>query len=164
MLVQNMYAAVPDLSACSQKMLLQLLLLADSYGVPKVLAAAAAEFACIAAKNLHWDVVQALQELPAGCADLETCKGLFETAQQKLQYELGDLELVWADSEKQQLLLELPQPLLLQLLSDPTTRVTSENTVFYTIERWWQHHSRAYSLRSLKEITPLVRLIRMQVC
>jgi hypothetical protein len=45
LLLKCMYAAQPDVRSCSQEQLLQLLLLADRYGVPKVLAAVTAGFA-----------------------------------------------------------------------------------------------------------------------
>jgi hypothetical protein len=90
--------------------------------------------------QLQWETLHAVYALPAGCFDLECCKGLFAATCEKLQQELGDLELVWADpsSSKQQLLLGLPLPALLQLLSDHRTRVASENTVFFTISQWWE--------------------------
>jgi hypothetical protein len=132
-----MYAAQPDISSCSQEQLLQLLLLADRYGVPKVAAAVTAAFASIPPADLQWNTLLALYALPPGCAELDACKSVFVTAGDKLQQELGDLELTWADAGKQQLLLDLPQLALLQLLRDDRTRVTSENTVFYTIQRWW---------------------------
>jgi hypothetical protein len=93
LLVQGMYAAQPDVNACSQEQLLQLLLLADRYGVPKVLAAVLASFAGIAPADLEWQTVQALYALPPGCADLDACKSVFAVAGDKLQQELGDLEL-----------------------------------------------------------------------
>jgi hypothetical protein len=150
-----MYAAQPDLSACSQEQLLQLLLLADSYGVPKVLAAAMSAFGSIPQEDLQWETVHALYALPPGCADLDACKGMFAAAGDKLQHVLGDLELVWANADKQQLLLGLPQPALLQLLKDARTRVASENTVFYTIEQWWQvgaRHARSRLLELLQQV------------
>ncbi|KAF6251460.1 hypothetical protein COO60DRAFT_1675745 [Scenedesmus sp. NREL 46B-D3] len=136
----------------------------DRYGVPKVLAAAAAAFAGITAVELQWDTVQALYELPAGCADLDACKGLFAAAAQKLQQELGDLELAWADHQKSQLLLSLPQPVLLQLLQNPATRVASENTVFYTIERWWQSCIESPGIKhiGLQDAKALVELVRVK--
>ncbi|KAF6262845.1 hypothetical protein COO60DRAFT_1674169 [Scenedesmus sp. NREL 46B-D3] len=166
LLLRCMYAAQPDVSACSQQLLLQLLLLADRYGVPKVLAAAAAAFAGITAVELQWDTVQALYELPAGFADLDACKGLFAAAAQKLQQELGDLELAWADHQKSQLLLSLPQPVLLQLLQNPATRVASENTVFYTIERWWQSCIESPGIKhiGLQDAKALVELVRVKHC
>jgi hypothetical protein len=125
-----MYAAQPDVTSCSQEQLLKLLLLADRYGVPKVLAAVTAAFASITPADLQWSTLLALYALPPGCADLDACKDVFAVAGDKLQQELGDLELTWADEAKQQLLLALPQPALLQLLRDDRTRVTSKNTVF----------------------------------
>jgi hypothetical protein len=164
-----MYAAQPDLSACSQEQLLQQLLLADRYGVPKVLAAAAAAFSSINTAYLQWDVVLALYALPPGCTELSFCQPLVAAAEQKLQQELGDRELVWADDRKAHVLLSLPQPVLLQLLKDPSTRVASENTVFYTIERWWEartalSQAQSASSESLRQAAALLELVSIKVC
>jgi hypothetical protein len=131
--------------------------------VPKVLAAAAAAFASIGPAGLQWDIVHALHALPQGCAELEACQSLFVAAGQKLQQELGDLELVWADEDKQQLLLSLPQPALLQLLRDPETRVSSENTVFCTVRRWCNFRKDAGSQPAPAVLTGLAEALRMKV-
>jgi hypothetical protein len=147
LLVRCMYAAQPDVTTCSQEQLLQLLLLADRYGVPKVLAAVTAVFASIDPTDLQWEFVLTVHSLPAGCAALDACKGLFAAAGDKLQQELGDLELARADAGKRQLLTELPQPALLQLLRDKRTRVASENTVFVVVGTWWQQQWRQQQLQ-----------------
>jgi hypothetical protein len=168
LLVQNIYAAQPDISSCSQEQLLQLLLLADRYGVPKVLAAVTAAFASIPPADLQWSTLLALYALPPGCADLDACKSVFAVAGDKLQQELGDLELTWADAEKEQLLLSLPQPALLQLLQDDRTRVASENTVFYSIHRWWSQQQVQVAVSGAAapaegDMRALLQLVRMQV-
>jgi hypothetical protein len=124
LLVKGMYAAQPGISSCSQQQLLQLLLLADHYGVPKVLSAVSAASASMPTADLHWETVHALYALPPGCAKVDVCRSLFAATGEKLQQDLGDLELVWADrsSSKQQLLKSLSLGLLLQLLGDHRTR------------------------------------------
>ncbi|WIA40918.1 hypothetical protein OEZ86_004578 [Tetradesmus obliquus] len=144
----------------------------NSYGVPKVIAAAAAAFDSIASADLQWETVQALYALPPGCAELDACKPLFEAAGEKLQDELGDLELAWADASKQQLLLGLPQPALLQLLQDDDTRVASENTVFFTISQWCrqqqqpaqQQQQQQQEAVAMSAKHDLLQLVRMQHC
>jgi hypothetical protein len=168
LLVQSMYAAQPDISSCSQEQQLQLLLLADRYGVPKVLAAVSASFAGIAAADFEWQTVMALYSLPPGCCDLDACKSLCAVAGDKLQQELGDLELTWEDAGKQQLLLGLPLQALLQLLRDDRTRVASENTVFYSIHRWWKRQqalvaSSGAPAPAEDDMRALLQLVRMQV-
>lgn len=137
-----MYAAKPDVSSCSQEQLLQLLLLADRYGVLKVTEAVTAAVSSIPPAELQLSTVVAVYLLPAGCAEDSTYRGLYGAAQQWLQLNLGDLEVVLADrqGEKMQALLSLPQPAFKQLLQDPATRVASENTVFAAIKRWWEQH------------------------
>jgi hypothetical protein len=164
LLVQGMYAAQPDVSSCSQEQLLQLLLLADRYGVPKVITAVSAAFASIPAAQLQWETVHAVYALPAGCFDLLSCQGLFEAICGKLQQEVGDLELVWADpsNTKQRLLLRLPLQAFLQLLSDHRTSVASENTVFYTISQWWIEQEEQRQL-GLQEALQLLQYLRVQV-
>jgi hypothetical protein len=158
LLLKCMYAAQPDVSSCSQEQLLQLLLLADRYGVPKVVTAVTAAFASIPSADLQWSTLLALYALPPGCAELDACKSVFAVAGDKLQQELGDLELTWAAAEKRQLLLDLPQPALLQLLRDDRSRVTSENTVFYTIQRWWDGQQQQQQ-ELLQQLLATVRML-----
>ncbi|WIA23713.1 hypothetical protein OEZ85_000400 [Tetradesmus obliquus] len=135
LLVQCIYAAQPDLSACSQVQWLQLLMLADRYHVHKVVAAVTAAFHSITHAAVKWETVGALGTLP-NCVALGVCKGVVAAVGEKLQHELGDLELALADAEKCRWLMWLPQPALLQLLRDSRTRVASENTVFWVINSW----------------------------
>jgi hypothetical protein len=168
LLVKGIYAAQPDVSSCSQEELLQLLLLADQYGVPKVLAAVSAAFASIPTAQLQWETLHAAYALPAGCFDLESCRGLFAATREKLQQELGDLELVWGDqsNSKQQLLLGLPLQALLQLLSDHRTRVASENSVFFTVSQWWARQQPVVmdlDPQHVQEAQQLLQHLRVQV-
>ncbi|KAF6254926.1 hypothetical protein COO60DRAFT_273200 [Scenedesmus sp. NREL 46B-D3] len=167
LLVRCMYASQPDVSACSQEQLLQLLRLADCYDVPKVLAAVALAVAGIAPTSLEWPTVLEVFSLPPGCADTNACKVMLPAAGEKLQQELGDLELAWADAEKQQLLLSLPYGALWLLLQHPSTCVASENTVISTIIRW----ARAQLLQQpkgvgtvLTALEQLLQLVRMKHC
>jgi hypothetical protein len=164
-----MYAAQPDLSTCNQQQLLQLLLLADRYGVLKVAWAVTVAFASIPLADLQWATVQGLYSLPPGCAELDACKLLFAAAREKLQQELGDLELALVDNERRRLLLSLPQPALLQLLHDNRTRVASENTVFFVINFWWrgqkqqQHGQDAAGSQLQRMAQTLLQQVRMKV-
>jgi hypothetical protein len=164
LLVKGMYAAQPDFSSCSQEQLLQLLLLADRYGVPKVLQAVSSAFARISTSELQWQMLHAVYALPAGCADMDSCKGVYAAVGEKLQQELGDLELVWDDYSdvKPELLLSLPQPALLQLLKDPRTRVASENTVFFTINQWLSGQT-AEQQQDEGQLRQLLQHVRMTV-
>jgi hypothetical protein len=172
LLIRGIHAAQPDFSSCSQEELLQLLLLlADRYGVPKVLAAVSAAFTSIPAAQLQWEALHAVYALPAGCFDLVSCKALLTATCEMLQQELGDLELVWGDpsNSKQQLLLGLPLQALVQLLGDQRTRVASENSVFYTVSKWWeeQQQQRAAQLdldpQCVREAQQLLQYLRVQV-
>uniref|UniRef100_A0A383VAU3 BTB domain-containing protein n=1 Tax=Tetradesmus obliquus TaxID=3088 RepID=A0A383VAU3_TETOB len=135
LLVQCIYAAQPDLSACSQVQWLQLLMLADRYHVQKVVAAVTTAFHSLNHAAFKWETVPALYGLP-NCVALGVCKGVVAAVGEKLQHELGDLELALADAEKCRRLMWLPQPALLQLLRDSRTRVASENTVYRVINSW----------------------------
>jgi hypothetical protein len=163
MLVKGMYAAQPDLTACSQQQVLQRLLLADRYGVPKILAAAMAAFEGVAQEDLQWGTLHALYALPPGCIELDACKAVFKAAAAKLQQELGDLELVWGSQDKEEQLLALPHSALLQLLTDPLTRVASEDTVFHTIERWHKHQQRQQQQPDSSSTRELLKAVRMMV-
>eukprot|EP00775_Hariotina_reticulata_P012478 gene12478-12612_t len=131
LLVKGMYYSNLDLSGFTQQQLLHVLLLADRYGVPKVLAAISSFLESIPPAELQWDTAMAIYNLPPGCTEEEACGGLDKAASAKVQQELGDLELVWHDQEeqqKQQWLLDLPHKALKQLLESPLTAVNSENT------------------------------------
>jgi hypothetical protein len=166
-----MYAAQPDASSCSQQQLMQLLLLADRYGVPKVLTALSAALASIPTADLQWETGHAAYALPPGCVKQDVCRCLFASTGEKLQQQLGDLELVWADRScsKVQLLKSLPLGVLLQLLGDHRTRVASENTVFYTMSAWWDEQEKQgrrdswQEARRASEAKHLLQQLRIQV-
>jgi hypothetical protein len=75
-----------------------------------------------------------------------------------MMQQLGDLEKVWA-SDLQQLLLALPSDVLLQLLQHEETRVATENTVVFTIERW-----QAAQDAGQEQVQQLVQSVRMRHC
>jgi hypothetical protein len=178
-----MYSARPEqhLSSAGQSQLLQLLqllLLSDRYQVPRVFSKVVAALQATCLLELEWSTVAGIYAFPAGCAEMLAFKPVFELAADKLQEELGDLELVWhtvnscrsnfqsenlrsnnaaeagsvpanislqeqyqqLQRERQRHLLQLPLPALKHLLQDPRTRVASENTVWYTVDRWCRHH------------------------
>eukprot|EP00878_Enallax_costatus_P030252 GHUV01032921.1.p1 GENE.GHUV01032921.1~~GHUV01032921.1.p1 ORF type:complete len:449 (+),score=143.81 GHUV01032921.1:362-1708(+) len=159
-LIKGMYQKQPDLSDLSQDQQLQLLLLADRFGVPKLQAAAATALKALSVDQLQWDTAIALLQLPDSCAQQEDCKQLCEPAVRKLLQQLGDLEQVWADEQLQQLLLALPHAALLRLLQHDDTRVASEATVVYTIEQWW--FEQPVRSRQIQLLQQLMQQIRMQ--
>jgi hypothetical protein len=167
LLIKSMYEAQPALSAVSQDQLVQLIVLADRYEAPKVAAAAAAVIRELPIEDIEWDTVFTVYGLPAGSAGLEACKQLQKVAASKVQQELGDLEWAWCHSNKQQVLLMLPYPVLHQLLSHSSTSVASEDTVLYTLERWYgwqQQHVLPELHASDDELRKLVALVRMRAC
>lgn len=177
LLVKLMYQAVPDLTCLEQAQLLQMIILADRYGVQKVLVAAAAAMAAIPATDLEWQTMTAVYLLPPGVAAAGSCstgsKGntgntgvqrMYAACSAKLQLVLGDLELTVADQEKWQQLLALPHAALKQLLEDPGTRVASEHTVFHVIGAWFTHQQQQQHELSSEEVCGLLQAIRMQHC
>jgi hypothetical protein len=159
----GMYQARPSITAgLSQQQLLQLMLLADRFGVPKVQAAAAAAFAAVPVQELHWDTAVQLLQLPSSCVQQPEFKAVQQLAVQRLQQQLGDLEAVWARSVLQQQLLSLPFEVLKQLLQHGSTRVATENTVVYTIGRWWGAQDEA--AQDVEEGRQLMHLVRMRRC
>ncbi|WIA16304.1 hypothetical protein OEZ85_013005 [Tetradesmus obliquus] len=163
LLLQAMYQSQPDLGAISQVQLLQLLILADRYGVNKVPVAAVAALQAVPQAELQWETVLAVFTLPPGCTD--ACKPLLPAAQQQLQQQLGDLELALADSQKRQRLLALPHKVLLALLQDEETKVASENTVFRIIQSWHGYQQQHCGGSSDAELLLLLlQQIRMPHC
>ena len=156
-LISTMYSQGADLSALdlSQQQQLQLLQLSDAYDVPAIARAVCKSISSLPSDQLHWDTATAILTLPDSCKQLPSYGTLHKAAADKLQQQLGDLELVWAPagpgddepdadphpiSPLQQQLLQLPFPALLLLLADLRTRVSSEDTAFYTLNRWLQHN------------------------
>ncbi|KAF6262080.1 hypothetical protein COO60DRAFT_1458818 [Scenedesmus sp. NREL 46B-D3] len=107
----------------TQQQLLQVLLLADRFEVPKVLAAVAAPLLhAMQSPDVDWDIVLQLLQLPSSCACQEPFSAMQQLAMQRLQQQLGDLEEVWASDTLQQQLVQLPHAALLQLLQHKGTR------------------------------------------
>uniref|UniRef100_A0A383W8E4 BACK domain-containing protein n=1 Tax=Tetradesmus obliquus TaxID=3088 RepID=A0A383W8E4_TETOB len=163
LLVKGMYQAQPTTTdGLSQLQLLQLMLLADHFDVPKVQAAVAAALSTVDVQQLDWDAAVQLLQLPPSCAQQPEFEAVRRLAVQRVQQQLGDLEEVWADPARQQLLLALPFEALRQLLQDDTTCVATENTVVYTIERWWGAQYAA--LQHAEHLRALMHLVRMRHC
>ncbi|KAF8060075.1 DEGP1 [Scenedesmus sp. PABB004] len=163
LLLQAAYAAQPasTLAGAEQERLLQLLVLADRYEVAKVTAAAGDALAAVPLKQLAWSTVAAVHALPPGCAELPVLRSIFKAVADKVQAELGDLELVWGEGEgspRQLALLYLPHGELKQLLADERTRVASENTVCYTIIKWAERQAGPLPAALAKELVALVRM------
>jgi hypothetical protein len=135
-LITTMYSSRPNLSDLTDEQLLQLAVLADCYGVSKVLTAAAAQLQKKGVHGMPLATAAAVFSLPEVCLELGSLSQLHKLAGDKLQQELGDLEVVWGDQHKQQQLLDLPFGALLRLLRDERTRVASEDTAVYTAQRW----------------------------
>lgn len=160
-LIKCMYEKVPELSDMSHEQLLQLLMLADRFGVPKVQAAVLDAFKAVSVDQLEWDTALALLNLPASCAELEGCKEVSKVAVKKLLQKLGDLEQVWADEQLQQLLLGLHHPALLHLLQHDETHVANEAIVVYTIQQWYRKQTDSSSTK-LQQLQQLMQQVRMQ--
>jgi hypothetical protein len=136
-LLRCMYEQQPRLSSIDPQTL-QLLLLADKYGVPAVMAAVAKAFSGASAEQLPWDVVTAVYSLPAAYAEHAALVEVHAAVADKLQHDLGDLELLFADrqGQKQQQLKGLLHAAMQQLLRDERTRVASENTAAHAVLVW----------------------------
>jgi hypothetical protein len=138
------------------------MLLADGFGVPKVLAVAAAAVAAVPAVQLDWDTALQLLQLPRSCALQPDFKAAHQLALCRMIQQLGDLEKVWSSDALQQQLLALPFGALLQLLQHEDTRVATENTVVFTIERWQRAQGAGQGRR--EQVQQLVQLVRMRHC
>lgn len=161
-LIRGIYQKEPILTDLSPEQLLQLLLLADRYEVPKVQASAAKALHAAPTADWPWQTVLDALSLPPSCTDQPSFKPVVNAAVTQLQQKLGDLEAVWADAELQQLLLGLPATALLQLLMDDNTCVTSEHTVVYTIMQW--HQQQPVANRLIAQLKLLLQQVRMQHC
>jgi hypothetical protein len=136
LLLRCMYQQQPDLSGTEQAILVQLLVLADRYAVPAAVAAVGRAFKDCSASDFQWKAVCGAYSLPATCADNAAFADVYKAAADALQHALSDLELVFADAKKRQLLVELPHAALVQLLRDERTRVASENTAAHAVLEW----------------------------
>jgi hypothetical protein len=166
LLVKGMYQAQPTVAKqLSHSQLLQLqllLLLADRFEVPKVQAAVLEAFSAVPAEQLEYQTAQDLLCLPDSCAQQPGVSAVQRLALQRLQQDLGDLEVTWNSEQLQQQLLQLPFRALLQLLQHDDTKVASENTVVYTVQQWYQHQPEAQ--RSEEQLKQLLQQVRMRHC
>jgi hypothetical protein len=163
LLVKGMYQAQPTVAEeLSHSQLLQLLLLSDRFEVPKVQAAVLAVFTAIQAEQLEWVTALELLDLPSSCAQQPEFAGIQQLAVQRLQQQVGDLELAWNDEQSRQQLLQLPFHALLQLLQHDQTRIASENTVVFTVQhRYEQQPARQ---RRQGQLQQLLQEVRMRHC
>jgi hypothetical protein len=159
-LITAMYSSSPDLSDLEAPQLLQLLTLAECYGVCKVITAAADQLHKLTVETMPLEVAAAVFGLPEGCLGLEQLSPVVHTALDKLQEELGDLEESWGNTKKQQLLLGLPLDALRYLLWDGRTRVASEDTAVYTAARWLEANPGGGE----QAAKSLVKLLRLAHC
>jgi hypothetical protein len=136
LLLRCMYQQQPDLSNTKQATLLQLLVLADKYAVPAAVVAVSRAVKDCTEADLDWEAVCDAYSLPASFADNAAFADVYKAAADVLQHTLGDLELVFADEQKRQLLLDLLHAALLRLLRDERTRVSSENTAAHAVLEW----------------------------
>jgi hypothetical protein len=163
LLVKGMYQAQPTVAEeLSHSQLLQLLLLADRFEVPKVQAAVLAVFTAIQAEQLEWKTALVLLDLPFSCAQQPEFAGIQQLAVQRLQQQVGDLELAWNDEQSKQQLLQLPFCALLQLLQHNQTRVASENTVVFTVQQWYQQQPARQ--RQQGQLQQLLQEVRIRHC
>jgi hypothetical protein len=121
-------------------MQIQVLLLADRLRAERALCAAVNALLATAdtsmAGVLDWDTILALYALPPAVAKSKALKPLWNAGAAALQHRLGDLDAAWLDAGCRAQLLALPFEALRHLLSDERTRVSSENTVVYTVAAW----------------------------
>jgi hypothetical protein len=163
-LVTAMYSSSPDLSDLEAPQLMQLVALAECYGVGRIITAAATQLRQLSVETMPLRTATAVFELPEACQALDAFKPVCKTAADKLQQELGDLEVVWGDKDKQKSVLFLPIGALLQLLGDERTRVASEDTILHTAVMWWGgiHHRRSPS--DLNKAPQLLAVLRLPQC
>eukprot|EP00879_Flechtneria_rotunda_P025646 GHRR01027279.1.p1 GENE.GHRR01027279.1~~GHRR01027279.1.p1 ORF type:complete len:429 (+),score=150.18 GHRR01027279.1:1037-2323(+) len=158
-----MYSPYMQLSNLNQEVLLKLLLLADRFQASSIAAAAAAALGKIKASEMDWQLVISLHGLPVQLQEtLQAWPGFAQArkaAGASFQAKLGDLDAVWQQPATAACLLHLPQPLLLQLLSDPCTRAASEDTAVFTVDRWLQRNTVPE-----QQVRQLVQQIRLPHC
>jgi hypothetical protein len=105
------------------------MLLADRYEVPKVHEAAYAAYLAVPVEQLEWQTALDVLDLPPSCAQQQGFAAVQCHAVQRLQKELGDLDICWSDERLAEQLQQLPFQALLPLLQHDDTRVASEHTV-----------------------------------
>jgi hypothetical protein len=139
---------------------MQLVALAECYGVGKVIMEVAAHLLHIGVtQGMPLDTAAAVFEVPEACLSVSPFQLVGQYAANKLQQELGDLEVAWRKQSKREALLALPFGALLQLLGDWRTRVASEDTVVMTIASWPTEHGDPRCRRPL-----LMEAMRLQYC
>jgi hypothetical protein len=155
-----MYPDKPNLSDLTPQQLVQLIQLAESYAVPKVVAAAARRMGQLQPEQLTLEMVLQVMALPESCLQLKCFQEVKDKAGDQLQQEFGDLDVVWGDSSKAEQLLELPYAAMLQMVQDDRTKVASEDTIVYTLRRWLAQHPDTSS----KQKQQLADTVRLPLC
>ncbi len=141
--------------SATQQLLIDVLQLADEYDVQSCAVACCQH---LSAMQLEWNTVLRVLWLPPACSESEVFGGLFSSASEQLQQQLGDLEVAWASDEGRQRFLALPLKGVQLLLSDDRTRVAYENTVLVATTMWLQQHSSSLTSEDKKRLAELIRL------
>jgi hypothetical protein len=114
--------------------LLRMAAVADAFELRAVSAACLAHLA--ARSVLDWQTVTAAFAVTDVLAGHAAGRQLLENAAERLQQQLGDLEVSLQDAGRRRQLEALPQPALLALLRDPETRVAAESSAVAAVALW----------------------------
>ncbi|KXZ46126.1 hypothetical protein GPECTOR_46g195 [Gonium pectorale] len=139
--------------------LLSLLLLADQYGVVRLLSAVNAAFAGLPLPGLALPQLLALYELPEVLLAGGQLAGALSRLVDKLVSDLGDLELVLDDPGRKAQLVGLPYEAMRLLLQSEEVRVWNENTAVAALVEWAAGPSgQAASPEQRRQLAGLLRL------
>ena len=143
---------------------------ADAFELSSVSAACVEQLAQLPAAELEWGTVTAAFALPAGLAGQDSSRQLLARAGQRVQEQLGCLDLVLDDlaregDDKQRLRMQrlqaLPHAALLALLQHEQTRVETESTAVAAVALWAAAQEAAGSAVGLQQRRQLAAAIRM---
>jgi hypothetical protein len=163
LLLKGMYQPQLDLSTCSSDQLSQLVQLGARYQVSHMVGAASLALAEKVTASQDFTAVVAVYQLPESTLKLPECEAA-AAAQSFLVTNLGDLEVTWNDKQKKEQLLGLPFQGLMQLLQHQETRVASEDTVLYTIQKWLDRLQQQGGVATKQEQHDLAQTIRVAHC
>lgn len=137
LLYRSIYLGAKALEGATQAELLAVLWLADMFEVCGSIEAAGYRLAAVTVDQLDWQTVGGMFTLPDACLQARAMAAPLAACGQKLQQELGDLDVAMRVSKKKQLLLSLPLAALVALLKDDRTRASFEDTVLGVATAWW---------------------------
>ena len=128
----------------TQHLLVNALLLSDTYDTPACASACLAALLSIPLSRLDWQTVQQVFSLSGWQLQRPSFSLLAEQCLDRLHKDLGDLDAALSCNHMKRQLLELPFEGFVRLLGDARTQASYESTVLVATHNWLMQHPGKY--------------------